>query len=176
MGAFHSQPLETEVIGNWAQFERYDKHEITVADGKAYLPCNIYRILDVYDANEMRIMRYHNNGTYISFSEFGGSIPDGSKLYINYYGIPIDDETGYPLFLRGHEQALYDGCVLRLYEEDYSLGKMRGDVYNEMVTKYEVSLRSCNNGFRHFSRNDAKDYLAVVCNAIQKVNRTPFSL
>jgi len=168
--------IEVEVIGNWAQFERYDKYEITVADGKALLPCNIYRILDVYDSGDTRIMKYHNNGACISFSEYGGSISDGYKLYINYLGIPIDLETEYPLFLRGHEQALFAGCVLKLYTEDYSLGKMRGDVYQNMVTDYEVALRSANNGFRHFSRNDAKDYLAVVCNAIQKVNKTPFGL
>jgi len=168
--------IEIEVIGNWAQFERYDKYEITVGDGKALLPCNIYRILDVYDANEMRIMRYKNNGAYISFSDFGGSIPDGSKLYINYSGIPVDPETNYPLFLRGHEQALFHGCVVNLYQEDFSMGKMRGDAYQEMVGSYEIALNSCNNGFRHFSRNDAKDCLAVVCNVIQKINKTPFSL
>ena len=40
----------------------YDKYEITVVDGKALLPCNIYRLLDVYNGSNTRIMRYHNNG------------------------------------------------------------------------------------------------------------------
>lgn len=168
--------IEVEVLGHYSQFIRYDKHEITVVDGKALLPCNIHRLLDVYNSSNTRIMRYHNNGVYISFSEYGGSVADGSTLYINYKGIPIDSETGFPLFLRGHEQACYTGCVLRLHEEDYSMGKMRGDVYETMQTKYEVALRSANTGFRHVSRNDMKDYLAVVCNAIQKVNKTPYSL
>jgi hypothetical protein len=169
--------IELEVLGNWQQFVRYDKYEITVVDGKALLPCNIYRLLDVVDGSEIRMMNYHNNGAYLSFSEYDDNVPsDGSSIYINFLGIAIDPETGYPLLLRGHEQALYWGCAVKLHEEEFSQGKLNAQSFNRMVDMYEVSLRSADTGFRHFSKNDAKEYMAVILNAIQQPNRLPLNL
>ena len=38
--------IETEVIGNWAQFERYDKHEITRSKKKfSFHLKNIFRLI-----------------------------------------------------------------------------------------------------------------------------------
>ena len=93
--------IEIEVLGNWKQFQRFDKYEMEVVSGKALLPCNLYRILDIYDSSEKRIMNYHNNGVYLSFSDYGDNKPsDGSKIYINFLGIAVDPESGYPYFKR----------------------------------------------------------------------------
>jgi len=169
--------IEIEVLGNWKQFQRFDKYEMEVVSGKALLPCNLYRILDVYDSSEKRIMNYHNNGVYLSFSDYGDNKPsDGSKIYINFLGIAVDPESGYPYLLRGHEQALFWGCVVRLHDEDFSLGLINANAYSDMVLKYEAALNAADSGFRHFSKNDEKEYMAVILNAIQKPNKFPLNL
>ncbi len=169
--------IELEVLGNWKQFERYDKEELIVVDGKALLPCHLYRVLDLYDSSNERIMNYHNNGAYISFSEFDNNTPsNSSKIYINYLGIAIDPVTKYPLLLRGHEQALFYGCAVRLLEEDFLNNKINTNAFADIQLKYEAALNSADTGFRHHSKNDIKEYMAVILNAYQKPNRLSLNL
>ena len=86
--------IEIEVLGNWQQFVRYDKYEITVVDGKALLPCNLYRLLDVVDGSEIRMMNYHNNGAYLSFSEYDDNVPYSTKKIINSINSILDERYG----------------------------------------------------------------------------------
>ena len=165
--------VEIEILGNHVQFEPFEKVELTVIDGKALTPCNIYRILDVFTSDNTRIFNYHYDGDKISFSEESNYVPsNNSKVYINYYGIPLDDE-GYPMFLKGHEQALYWGCLVRMYEEDYAEGKIHPNTYNDFTIRYESHLNAAESNFRHTSKNDIKEWKAVIFNAIQKPNRIP---
>lgn len=166
--------IEIEVIGNYHQFTKYENVPLTVIDGKAMLPCNIFRISDIYSSSNNRIFNAHSDGDKISFSEDSNYIPSSNEIiYINYIGIPVDPETGYPLLLKGHEQALYWGCLTRMYEEDYLTQNIHGNIYNDMTIRYETALNAADNGFRHHTRNDMKEYMAVVLNAIQKANRLP---
>jgi hypothetical protein len=121
--------IEIEVLGDYKQFARIENYKMTVTDGKCLLPCNIYRILDLLDSGRTRIFDFHNNGTFISFSEDANIVPsEGEILYMNYDGIALCPDTGYPLLLRGHEQALYWGCLFRMYEGDFMTNKITANV------------------------------------------------
>jgi hypothetical protein len=164
--------IEIEVIGDAPQFEKFEDVELTVIDGTALLPCNIYRIKDIFLSTGKRIMGVHNDGDKLIFSENEYYPATGEKIYINYLGIPLD-KKGYPVMLKGHEQALYWGCVVRMYEEDYSTGNIHPNVYNDFTIRYESALNAAGSGMRHRSKNELKDYMAVILNAIQKPNRLP---
>lgn len=164
--------IETEVINDPIEYIEFNDVQLEVIDGKALLPCNIQRLVDVYQ-NGMRLFGYHNDGVKLSFSDLTNtSVSNGSIVRINYTGIPLDD-NGYPMFLRGHEQALYWGCIVRMYEEDYALQKIHPNTYNDFTIRYESALNASKNNFRHRSRNEIKEYTAVVMNALQFANRLP---
>jgi len=168
--------IEIEVIGDSYEYERIENYEMEVIDGKALLPCNIYRILDVM-SNNTRIFDFHNNGIFLSFSENANIVPsNGSIVTMNYMGIPLCPDTGYPLFLRGHEQALYWGCLFRIYEEDGISGNMNYNSWNDIQLRYETQLSAAKGGFRHMDRNSMKQFTAIVTNAIQKANKLPTNL
>ena len=168
--------IEIEVIGSFPQFERYEDVELEVVDGKSLLPCYIYRLLDVFTEGRRRIFNFQNNGTFISYSENSNYVPaNGSKVLINFLGIPVDVNTGHPLFLKGHEQALYWGCVVRMYEEDYASQKIHPNIYEGIAMSYEAALGASDTGCRHVTKNDIKEYTAVVMNAIQRANILPLN-
>jgi len=164
--------IEVEVLGHAIQFVKFQDVELTVIDGKALLPCNIYRLTDIFLHSGKRLMSVHNDGDKLSFGEDGYVPADGEKIYINFMGIPLD-EKGYPMFLKGHEQALYWGCVVRMFEEDYAMQRIHPNIYNDITIRYESALNASGTGMRHHSKNDLKNYMAVILNAIQKPNRMP---
>jgi len=162
--------VEFEVLGTYASTYHKNKHAIDVVDYQALLPCDVFRVKDVYTTGNNRILGFTNNGVYLHFSEECTNRPaNGSTIYINYDAIPTDD-NGYPLFLRGHEDALYWGCVIRMHEEDHADGLVNENVWRDWMIRYEVSLDSADNGFRHHSRNELKEFMAVVHDMIPRVN------
>ena len=82
---------ETEWCGDVESMVTYTKHEMSVSNYQAQLPCHVYRILDVYtdptDPNS--VVPYYNNGAYLVFN----STMTEDTVYMNYYGIAIDQET-----------------------------------------------------------------------------------
>jgi hypothetical protein len=162
--------IELEILGNYNTFRHVDKHALVVNQSRVMLPCDLYRLKDVYTGGNQRIFFFTNNGTYLSFNEECNILPsDGSTIYINYEGIPVD-ENGYPMLLRGHEQACFWGCVVRFFEEDHAMGRVNENTWRDWSSKYEFALSSANTGFRHMSRNEMKTFLAVMYDAIPKVS------
>lgn len=168
-------------IGEYESFERFSNVEIEVIDKKALLPCNVWRVLKVSGNNcsDCTIYNYVNNGTYLSFSDnsltngaTSSSSPpsDGTiKLRVDYIGIAIDSETGYPLILEGHEQACYWYCMTKLYMEDFLSGKMDGQRYNFIQEQYGKYVSKAKSSMRHTSRDDMDKMAMIRYNMIRSV-------
>ena len=163
--------IELEILNNYHSFRHVVKHALTVNQNRALLPCDVHRLKDIYTSNGTRIFNFTNDGTYLHFSRECNIVPaDGTQIYINYDGIPID-ENGYPMLLRGHEQACFWGCVVRLFEEDHAFGRINENTWRDWSSKYEYSLAAADTGFRHMTRNEAKVFMAIVQDAIPKVTQ-----
>lgn len=108
-----------EVIGDIDRMILYNNVPLVVNDLKALAPCNLYRILDVFTSNRVRI-DYRYDGGYLDFS----SRMTDKTVYINYYGVAIHPETGYPLIKKGHEKACEAYCVWKMYYEDFLTNKI----------------------------------------------------
>lgn len=161
--------VEFEVLGTYTGMVHKNSIAIVVNGYRILLPCDVFRLKDVYTSSGTRIMGFTNNGTYLHFNEECNIRPaDGTKILINYDGIPTD-EHGWPLFLRGHEQALEWGCVIRLLEEDHADGLINENTWQLWQEKYEYALASADTGFRHKDRNEMKEFMLLVHDMIPKV-------
>lgn len=162
--------IELEILSNYHTFTHINQRALVVNSYRALLPCDLHRLKDVYTSGGTRIFHFSNDGTYLHFNEECNVRPgDGTTIYINYDGIPVDKD-GYPMLLRGHEQACFWGCVTRFFEEDHALGIVNENTWRDWSSKYEYALASADVGFRHMSRNEIKVFMAGVYDAIPKVN------
>ncbi|OGM08886.1 hypothetical protein A2Z67_02655 [Candidatus Woesebacteria bacterium RBG_13_36_22] len=138
-----------------------DLDKLDIIDLKTLLPINIHRLLDVFDEYYARI-KYYKDGVYLHFD----SDCTLTKCYINYYGIPCDPKTGYPYIRKGYEQACYNFCVMKMYEEDYANQKVSAEFYHNWESRFGVSLSAISSGFRDISRNDLEEINKIMCNMV----------
>lgn len=165
-------------IGDFEEFMHYYNVPLEVIDKKALLPCNIYRLLHVRGHN-CTVFNYENNGTYLMFGDNSitnaSSIPtslpnEGTvKLFIDYLGVPIDEETGYPLIKDGHQEACYWYCLKKLLFEDYMNGKIPDSRYQYIDVQYGHYVQKAKSGFRFVSRDDMERMMMIRMNMVPKL-------
>lgn len=148
------QEAETKYIKDPLTRWKYLQIPLTVTEqNMALLPCNVYRVLDVYTnpADNKSTVEHQNTGAYLVFGT--GFAERFSTIYINYEGTPIDPDTGVPLILKGHEKACEAYCVQMLYYSDYLGGRLTTDRWMYITQDFENKARSARNGFvRHMTR------------------------
>lgn len=112
---------ELQYIKDVESMPLYTEIDLTVdANGEVLLPCNIFRILDVYDSNG-RVVEHKSNGAYLyDLKNSHGSnsyYKEGDCININYIGIMIDCASGEPMIAAGHENAAETYCKIQIFEE-----------------------------------------------------------
>jgi hypothetical protein len=131
--------VETQRIKDVGTMTQYLKIDLTVNNGMVLLPCNVFRVYDLYEGSN-KMLEYNTNGAYLYDIRFNGvkqNYPDGSKLYINYVGTNIDVNTGEILIVKGHEIACKTLCKINMFEEDAAFGKFDKNLIE--VWKQELS-------------------------------------
>ncbi len=165
-----------EVIGNPLSMHDYNRIKLRVEHGKALLPCNVYRLLDVYNSANIRYTSYYNDGIHLVFSNVQTfEIDENGKevLYVNYLGIAVDPKTGYPLILRGHELACEAYCTKQLYRSDFYAGKIPHYVWREISDEASTQCAAANNGIRHETNDDMRQMMLQVHNMIPRMKEIP---
>jgi len=140
----------------------YRAFPLTVANSRAWLPCNVYRILDVYDknGNTATAVEYNNAGEFLVFR----SDMTLTTIYIDYEGHPVDLETGLPLIIKGHENACLHYCLYMLHYEDILHDRISVDAKNRLEYNRgaellaAMSYKAKNKSRRDLERNDAIMY------------------
>ena len=162
------QEVEMDILGEVDLMYQYVEFELSVINGRAKVPCNCYRIIDVYTAKDSPVSRIPFNRLkgYISVD----STKNYSTLYMDYYGTPIDVETGIPYIAVGHELACVAYCEYMAYYEDMLLGKLDGDARNriEMKKNSEILAAKGSWNMRHKTRDDMNKMHKIAYNLIPK--------
>lgn len=120
-----------------------------------YLPCNIFRLLDVYDGSDNRI-DYSYNGSYII-------LPSDNTLtaiYINYIGTPID-ENGIPLIPKTQQIACETYCKVKGFEEDVAYGNFNAQLWMMWKNELTPMISAGKNDYRFRDRH-AIDKLNII--------------
>ncbi len=116
---------------------------LSIVNGSALLPCNVYRLLDVYDGYGSLISFTKNSsGAYIGNFKYNGQTNAYTEdiIYINYMGTPVEETTGYPLIIKGHENACEMFCKIRSFEEDAVLGNISYSVIDRWENRFSGLL------------------------------------
>jgi hypothetical protein len=159
---------EIRLIQDWFKFTNIER--TTDSDGRALMPCNVYRLLNVKDSNGTRITGYYNNGTYLISKN-----NKNTKLLFDYYGIPIDTK-GRPLIIRGHEKACEYYCILRALEPDFIEGKISATAYGYVSDKFDEGVAEARSSFKNITRDDLLEYNQIMYNMIRNVSIVPMNL
>lgn len=163
-----SGECEIDEIGQYEGFAKYRNVEICVKHNKAYLPCNIYRILSVY-RNGCIIPNYEWDGAYLRFNfDDPNTFNNEFTIELDYLGIMVDDE-GLPMILEGHQEACYWYILTKLYFEDFMNGLIDQNRYTLLQDRLGQYVAKAKSSMRHYSRDDMNDIQAILHNMVPKI-------
>lgn len=120
-----------------------------------YTPCNIFRLLDVFNSSGSRI-DYSYNGSYIILP----SDNTLTEIFINYKGTPIDDD-GIPLIPKTQQLACETYCKIKAYEEDVAYGDFNGEIWMNWKNELPNMIAAGKNDWRFMDRH-AIDKLNII--------------
>lgn len=129
---FHAEAnylADAEMLGKFVDFEI----EIDKTTRQGLLPCNILRLVEVYNENEEPIS-YSIIGVADQPSRIKIDESD-LKVYVSYIGINVD-ENGLPLIRTSHIDALEAYCIKELIEADVLIGKKPF----QLLERYEMKF------------------------------------
>ena len=130
---------------------------------QALMPCNVFRLLDVYSAAEEYI-NYYNNGAYLILPADYKS----DHVYINFVGTALSDE-GEPLIIKGHENACETFCKIRLFEEDVAYGRFNMQLWAMWKEEFSGQVAASKSDMRHFDRQHFNKLNIIRGNMIPKI-------
>jgi len=160
------QEVEIDSLGNVDQMYTYVEFPLTVKNFQVLVPCNAYRIIDVYttpgDASSR--VPFTRLRRHLAFS------PDSTftQVYIDYYGLPIELKTGIPMIQAGHEAACEAYCVHSLYYEDILNGKVAQYAAQLIINNMQAEVLAAAGSYniRHKTREDINRSVAIRFNLI----------
>ncbi len=147
-----SVECEAEFIQDYSYFVKYLKTKLPVRDLMARVPFFKARILDVYEDPDDRSSRvnYYDNGRYLIL----GSEYRKDHVYVNFIGLPIDQETGIPLIKRNHVEACVRHVMVNMYEEDYLNNKIDQNRWNYLLERRLNAVRAAQSDFSDLDKHD----------------------
>ena len=159
---------ETDEIGMYEGFAKFRSVTLPVKHNKAFMPCNVYRLLSVHK-NNCSIPKYHWYGAYLRFNfDDPKSFNSEYTVEIDYLGIMVDEE-GLPLILDGHQEACYWYIMTKLYFEDYMNKLIDENRYMFLQDRLGHYVTQAKGSFRYVSRDDMNDISMILHNLVPKV-------
>lgn len=164
--------VETDFIKDVDKMAIYEAVPLTVNSMRmAKIPCNVFKLEDVfYDPNNSDSVfeGLGNNGSYLfGFPDF---VKVGSIVYINYVGIPID-ENGDPLIIRGHQEACKQYCMSQILFQDYINGKIPMQVWIEIDRKFSNMTTAALQDATEFTRDHYNTLIKIHASVITRIGR-----
>jgi hypothetical protein len=168
-------------IGDFEGFQRFNNVPVEVKNRKALLPCNVYRVLQVKSStcfdcpvynyeNQGSILNFQHNSVTNTFTQNTSPPVEGNlTVLVDYLGIPVDPNTGFPMIKEGHEEACYWYALTKLLFEDWLNNKIdnsRWEYINQMYGNYVQKAKS---SFRHVTRDDMEKFAMAAMNIVPKL-------
>jgi hypothetical protein len=168
--------VETEVIPDVDLMTPFEDIPIEVTNNMLQLPCNLFKLEDVYDDNEEMLSYYNNNGFYLynMKDKSGNPIAEGSTIHLNYEGTNIDLKTGTPLCAKGHEFICETFCKLQAFEEDVSLKNFSSELYGLWLNSLSGLVAAAKQDiYQHKTRQDNDRITVIKGNMIPMIGNLP---
>lgn len=128
------------------------------------LPCNVIRVIEVYDKSEKNVEYQITAANHIKLKD------KASEVYITYLGVSVDD-NGIPAILSSHVNALVTFCKMQMLEPKLLMGKASPN----LVMKYEQQFSGQITAIKQSATNKDKkhydDVNIIQWNMIRKVGQ-----
>tara|TARA_R110002020_G_scaffold90584_6_gene220642 strand:+ start:1516 stop:2169 length:654 start_codon:yes stop_codon:yes gene_type:complete len=161
---------EVDEIAMYENFKIHRGVQITVKKNIAELPCNVYRLLNVF-RNKCSVPDYELDGNAILRFNKGSKNrvhePE-YKVEIDYMGIAVD-EDGLPLILEGHQEACYWYCLNKLYFEDYLNNRIDNNRWMYIVDRLGHYVSKSKSSFRYVTRDDMNEVNFILSNMVRSI-------
>lgn len=157
----------TEYIEDFDSFVKYEQVLLTKeTNNRFYLPCLVYRVLDVYNSSDTRIPFVKRQG-YITAQDI-----TIETIYIDYVGIPTTD-NGELLIDKNHAQAVEAFIVHKLYYEDFLNNKVHPNVWQDIKLTLENELIAARGSYRHWDQSKFETISAIRGNMVPELGKVP---
>lgn len=185
---FKSKTFYPDIVGEWcAQVEveyirdldimwEFRGVELTVGNDKmVMLPCNVYKIDEVYTEDE-KFLSYNRTSdgflTNLKVEELNDEeVEIGDTIYISYHGVPVNTKTGDILIPSGHEPICETFCKKQAFEEDAALGKFSMSMWQSYDIKFSGQLQAVRSSHRNIDRGKRHHFQIIMGNMLPKIGR-----
>lgn len=168
--------VETQVIPDIDLMTKFENIGIEVVNNILALPCNVFRLEDIFDSGEDYLRKYDNNGNYLynMIDSNGNAIVNGDTIYLNYTGTNVDLETGIPLCVQGHQFVCETYCKIQAFEEDVSLNNFSANLYAAWMQSLGGLIAAAKQDiYQHKERNEINKITIIKGNMLPRIGNLP---
>ena len=164
--------VETLHVPEVDRMFNFEVMEHRLDHGLVLLPCNMFRLLDVYtdpSTSDSILDKVKSNGQYLY--GFPHHMLNGTKIYLNYVGIPVTSE-GMPLVMRTHRSAIGFYIRLRIFEEEMNMGTFPISVWQMYDRKFSDACSAAKQDLSNYQRHDYNDLVKIRGAVINRLGHT----
>lgn len=146
---------------------------IKVIKGKAKLPENLYKLLDVFDNTEPKNpkrVRYNRTKTVLK----GLVNYDKDVIWINFVGTALNKDC-IPLIDESHLPACESFCKINGFESDMLYGEINQNLYMDWKQRFDGQIQGCKSDIRDWTAQTWEDLLVIHGNEIPKIGSQPLA-
>lgn len=167
------QQVETIYVADPDSMWLYRKIPLAIKKGKALLPSNLYRLLDVFDGEDPDLearVRFNRQGKVLK------QLIDYKKdvIWINYIGTPIDEQC-LPLIYEDHFPACETLCKINGFEGDALYSEVNQNIYGDWKQRFDGMIQGVKGGYRNWTAQDFADMTIIMGNEITHIGFQPLA-
>ena len=171
---------ELEILGDPYALRKYEKIQLgnhnqvadtyTINNLEVLLPANLHKLLAVYKEDFVKV-RYESSpdGYHLNFSTYD----EPRECYIDYYGVAVEDDTGFPLIKKGNEDACLWNCAKNLFLEDYMNGELDATRWGEIIRNLDNEIKAAESDLSHFTDNELEQLQKIRYNITPRIGVLP---
>lgn len=132
--------------------------------GLANSPCNMIRVIEIYDENDNDIKYSITGSNKIKL------VGDYQKAYINYLGTKVNDE-GIPVIHQGHVNAMVTFCIMKRLEEQMLLGNVPMGLHDKYEKKFSNQITHIKQSAQYKDKQHYDNVNIIRFNMLKKVGQ-----
>jgi len=162
------QQVETIYVADPDAMWKFMDIRVEVRGGRVMLPSNLYKLIDVYDPDTSKPVRFNRTGMVIK--QLIGYRK--KAIALNYIGTPVDKDC-IPLINEDHFSACETLCKINGFEVDALYNDINQGMYQDWKQRFDGMIQGVKGGFRNWSAQEFNDMVTIQGNEIPRVGRQP---
>jgi len=168
--------VEVEYINDLDSMWEFRAVPLVVGNDKmVMLPCNVFKIDEVYDDNKDFLSYNRTKDGFLTDlrveTRDNEEVEIGDTIYISYHGVPINVKTGEILIPSGHQPICETYCKVRMFEEDAGYGKFSMTMWQTWDQKFSGQIQAIRSSHKNIDRTKKHHFQIIMGNMLPKIGR-----